>query len=440
MPETIPIGPADLLIDEQNPRISEPNAGQHKALQVLAEHLGTKLQTLAADIVSNGLDPSNMPIVMSVAGTPLRYVVLEGNRRLAALRALENPESLVGAVSSQVLKQIRALSRSYQDNPVETIPCAVMNNREEARHWIELRHTGENAGAGIVPWGSDEAARFRARTGAPEIHSQALDFLQRRGDLSPDVRRNVPATSLKRLMETPDVRAKLGVELQKGMLHLLADESRIAKALMYVVNDLVTKKTKVGQIYTKGQRQEYAEKLPADIVVTPTVKSGQGKAAETTGAGDRAKPRKTKKTGRKRDKLIPKDCVLNIPSGRINDMEDELRKLSLEDHTNAVSVLFRVFIELSVDAYINGHTLSLTENNSLRKKMDGVAADLQARQKLTPQQAKPVKRACQNDSFLAPSVLLMHQYVHNQYVFPAPSDLRANWDSLQPFIAAMWTT
>jgi hypothetical protein len=439
MAETLSLAPADLLIDEENPRISQPNAGQHRALEALAEHLGAKLVTLAADIVANGLDPSNMPIVMPVAGTPVRHVVLEGNRRLAALRALENPDSVSDAITGHPLKKLRKLGRQYQQNAVETIDCVVVNTRDEARHWIELRHTGQNAGAGIVPWGSDEAARFAARTGAPEIHSQALDFLQRRGDLTPELRRKVPATSFKRLMGTPEVRGKLGVELQNGKLHLLADEARIAKALMYVVNDLATGKTKVGHIYTKSLRQKYANKLPADIVVTPTVKSGHGTAASAGATSGPAKARKAARSGKKRDRLITRDCVLSIPAGRINDVEIELRKLSLEDHTNAVSVLFRVFIELSVDAYMEDHPLGLTEMAALQKKMTAVATDLVAKKKLTERQRTPVSRACQKDSFLAPSIDLMHQYVHNPHVFPAPGDLRANWDSLQPFIAAMWT-
>lgn len=441
MPQTLSIPPADLLIDEENPRISQPNEGQNRALQALAEHLGLKLQVLAADIVENGLDPSNLPIVMPVVGTPLRHVVLEGNRRLAALRVLENPDSVGDAIKKTALKQLRRLSKQYQENAIESVPCIVVSNREEARHWIELRHTGENAGAGVVRWGADEAARYKARTGEPEIHSQALDFLQRRGDLSPDVRRKVPTTSLKRLMETPEVRSKLGVELQKGTLHLLADENRIAKALMHVVNDLASGKTKVGKIYTKRLRQKYADELPADIVVTPTAKSGQGTAAGTSGTTTtRSKAAKTARTAKKRTRLIPRDCVLTIPSSRAGDVEIELRKLDLEDHTNAISVLFRVFIEISVDTYIEANTLAVSLDASLQKKMAAVAHDLMTRRKLTERQRTPVSRACQKDSFLAPSVTLMHQYVHNPHVFPAPGDLRAHWDSLQPFIAAIWTT
>jgi hypothetical protein len=51
MPDTIPIRPADLLIDEQNPRLSQPNVGQRAAQLALAHDQQKKLYVLAKDIV-----------------------------------------------------------------------------------------------------------------------------------------------------------------------------------------------------------------------------------------------------------------------------------------------------------------------------------------------------------------------------------------------------
>lgn len=442
MPETTPISLADLLIDAENPRLPQPNVGQREALRAIAKDQGKKLQVLARDILQHGLNPADLPIVMPLRDDLNRYVIVEGNRRLTALKALENPEFLSEAVSAGVLKEFRKLSKQYQGAPIETVLCVVVKDRDEARHWIELRHTGENSGAGIVPWGSDDAARYRARTVGLEVHSQALNFLERRGDLTPEARRAVPATSFKRLLETPAVRSKLGIEVRNRQLFLLADEDRVAKALLYVVQKLTSGETKVKDIYTRLQRIEYADDLPKSIVVPATANPREGvpatdgsfKAAVKAQLGVNAQ----KSLPRHRDKLIPRDCTLNVTDPRLRDMEKELRRLSLEDFTNAVSVLFRVFIELSADFYLDRMKLAVSADDSLSKKLEAAANDLTSRKKLTHQQAAPVRRACQRDSFLAPSVKLMHHYVHNKHLFPTPTDLRAHWDGLQPFVTAIF--
>lgn len=439
MAETIEIVLANLLIDAENPRLLQPSIGQRDAQRDIAHYQGRKLLVLARDIVANGLNPADLPIVMPLDDDLKRYVMLEGNRRLVALKALENPEWLVGAVSANVLATMRKLSREYQEAPIESIQCLAVKNREEAQHWIELRHTGENEGAGIVRWGSDEAARFRARTGRLEIHSQALNFLEARGDLTPQERQKVPAASYRRLLGTPEVRAKLGIEVHEGELRLRADEDQVAKALLHVAKDLASGKTKTRAIYTRRQRVSYANNLPRGIAVKPTLKSGHGVAVGKGRA--QAKPKRAAKAKRAkpRDILIPRDCALNVTDPRSREIEVELRSLSLGHYTNAVSVLFRVFLELSIDAFVERTGLAIGTDGTLRNRLQHVTNELVARTKLTRKQAAPVRRAMQKDSFLAPSITLMHQYVHNQYVFPAPGDLRSHWNSLQPFVIAVWS-
>ncbi len=441
MPETMPISLADLLIDTENPRLPQPNLGQRDAMRALAKHLPKKLIMLARHIVKYGVNPSELPIVMSFKDDLNRYVALEGNRRLIALRALENPDSLLGVLEASLLKELRALSKEYQEAPVESLTCLLVNDRDEAQHWIELRHTGENEGAGLVRWGSDDAARFRARSGSFAIHTQALNFLESNGHLTPEQRRNVPATSFLRLLGTPYVREKLGLKVQEGRLYLLGDEKKVAKALLYVIDDLVSGRIGTRQIYTKKQRVKYGNSIPANIVVQITVAGAEAKGAQ--GAKAKAKRAAAAKAKRlkTRDVLIPRNLPLSITDLRLREIEAELKVLSLTRYTNAVGVLFRVFIELCIDAYMTRQGLPMKDKKgfdlSLMKKLVAVATDLESRQKLTKQQTKPVHRAAAKDSFLAPSATVMNQYVHNPYFFPAPGDLRAHWNSLEPFMIAI---
>jgi hypothetical protein len=423
----------DLLIDTENPRLPQPNVGQREALRSLAGHEPGKLVTLAKDIVAYGTNPSELPIVMPLNDDLKRYVVLEGNRRLAAVKALENPEWLVGAMPPSDVEEMRRLSKQYQENPLESVQCIAVPTKEEARHWIELRHTGgQNSGASVVPWGSDDAARFRARTGNFEFHTQALNLLEEAGQLAPAKRRKVKATSLKRLLGTPEVRAKIGIESRDGKLTVVGDERRVVKALLHIVNDL--ERLRVKEIYTQEQRIAYANSLPAAVTVSATgsavAPGSTNQSASSRSSGARA--------ASPRDKLIPPKCVLSITEPRLQDIARELRKLSLSQHTNAVSVLFRVFIELSADAYRDREKLAGSVNDKLSAKLLAVTADLITRKKLTAQQAAPVRLICNKNSFLAPSTGLMNEYVHSKFIFPAPVDLRSYWDSIQPFITAVW--
>ena len=438
MPDVQSIPPSSLLLDPENPRLSQPNEGQRETMRALVKAMPRKIVSLAKDIVTVGLNPADLPIVMPANDAQGRYVVLEGNRRIVALKVLESPDTFVGVLDAGSLATMRSLSREYQTNPVDSIVCLVVGDRSESEHWISLRHTGENQGVGIVPWGADDTARFRARRGTKGLDTQALDFLERRGAITAQERASVPVTSFRRLLGTPEFRGKVGLGLSGGKLQILGAETKVAKALKHVALDLADGKTTVKDIYEAKQRRAYANTLPSSIVVPQTRAKGKAIAA-----GEDAEPKKSKRTARPapqaRRNLIPHDCTLTIRHPRIRAIEQELRSLPIGTYANAVATLKRVFIELSVDEYIDNHQINPGPHAKLREKLSAVVDDLVTRRKLTSQQAKPVRRAMAKDSYLAPSVDLMHDYIHNQNVFPAAGDLRAYWDSLQPFMMAMWS-
>lgn len=434
MSDPMPVPIADLLLDEENPRLATPNQGQRETIRAMATFQGSRLQALATDIVHHGLDPSDLFIVMEIENK--RYVVLDGNRRATALKALENPEIVKDAVSRGVLRVLKRLSSEYDSDTNETVLCTVVNDRAEADHWIELKHTGYQDGVGPLRWGPDEGARFRARTGGTlDAETQALNFLQERGDINPEFRRKVPTTTFRRLLRTPGVREKLGLDWKDNILMVTGEESAVAKALLHVAKDLSQGRITVRDLDRKADRLRYAESLPPEIVVARSITQAGKQADKTT---ERQSSTATTKQ-RTRDRLIPGTAALNVIDTRIRDIENELKRLSLQQYPNAVSVLFRVFLELSADAYLEAAAWpSVTESSSLGAKLQAVTKDLVAKKKLTSQQAKVVRRASQRDSYLGPSITGMNQYVHNKHLFPGPGDLRADWDSLQPWFKAVW--
>jgi hypothetical protein len=445
MAEVKPLTPAQLLIDHENPRIVNDiqAENQRDALNSIARGQQEKLLVLAEDIVEQrSLNPAELMLVVPSKSEPDRYIVREGNRRLTAIRALENPDIFVGALEPPVLQRFRTLSSKYQQSPIREILCCVMPTSDATIHWLDLLHTGPNSGAGTVQWGADEKARFRFRSrGEIGLHTRLLDFLEDGEHLTRLERQRVPTTSFERLIKSPDVKAKLGITIGRdGVIHF-QDEAAAITGLLFMIRDLSSGRTRIPDIYTKEQRSNYAANIPVNITPTPKVSGAGGVPASIPLPSLKPVPQiPLSRPKPERDRMIPWDCPLRIADHRIRRIAKELMSLSLREYTNAVAVLFRVFIELSVDFYrIN--TMSrpaLSVKERLSDKLKDVVGHLEGLGKLSRQEGNPIRAACAKNSFLATSVLTMNEYVHSPHMVPSPSDLRAAWDGFQPFIRKLW--
>ncbi len=149
MPELmVAVSPADLLINPSNPRLPQPNMGQREIVRALAQLAPAKNSAPGPRHSGAWHQSCRASHCCPRVRRQEAIVVLEGNRRVAAIKILENPELLDGAIKSALLVELRRLSRQYQDNPIEELSCVILKDMNEAAHWIELRHTGENEGAG----------------------------------------------------------------------------------------------------------------------------------------------------------------------------------------------------------------------------------------------------------------------------------------------------
>ena len=84
---------SNLYLDLKNPRYEEQRS-QNEALNTIASDQKEKLLFLLRDIIKNGLNPSDIPIVMPDKDRVNGYIVLEGNRRIAALKLFMKPAIL----------------------------------------------------------------------------------------------------------------------------------------------------------------------------------------------------------------------------------------------------------------------------------------------------------------------------------------------------------
>lgn len=452
MIETKLIAVSQLLVDMENPRLDNPQPNQLESIRTLVNSQKSKMINLSRDILENGLNPSEAMIVMPLNGDNQRYLVLEGNRRLCALKILENPDIALDLFSSTAQKQVKEMSSAYQTSPLADITCVIVSSRDDARHWIELRHGGEQDGAGTVRWGAAEKARFRQRFGQKEIHLQVLDFLEEQGVLSPVDRQLVPVTSMKRVVEDRHTRDQLGYDVKDGELVVSGDFQNMIGVLARVASDLSSGHVRTKDIYHKDDRVSYIDRLLEEVErnqskvapeAGPFSKVSGGATSASSSKENKGKTKRQALLEKNRPTLIPQKVKLVIHQARINEIYAELKKLIIQDYPNSVAVLFRVFVELSVDDYIvrnAGDFRKNPEDNSykLSQKLMDVADHLKTNSKLSEHQHRAVRHAAQADNFMAVSVNVLNQYVHNPFFKPALDDLRSAWDNLQPFITAIW--
>ncbi|QWT22816.1 hypothetical protein KPL76_08370 [Subtercola sp. PAMC28395] len=443
---------SELLLDRQNARLGDEVETQQATIHALATHQGRRLVKLAESIVSKGLDPAQLFSVMRTTDKKPRYVVLEGNRRTLALKALETPTIVQAALTPTDFKKLSSLSDKYQKNPIEVVHCVLYEPAEapKANEFVMSRHGGAQDGVGLVEWGAEEKDRYRARHGGNAVRAysgQVIDFLAEVDGPSESTAKI--ATNVQRLMGSTAVRELLGLTVVNKQLVSSYPKDEIAKALRKIAGDLRSKTITVPNIYDDELRKDYLATFTKDEMPDPGTKLLAPVNLIDLPKGD-AVPVSTPAPTPKKPKIKPKpqrvtvaasDAKINPSAPRTNDVYQELVTLNADKHPNASSVLFRVFVELSIDDYLARHNLMSEEtksNTPLAKRLKDVNDHLY-QAKVIPKGLHSVVQLIGNNKHgLAASMVTFNQYVHNSYAFPKPSELRTSWDELQPFLEAVW--
>ena len=137
---------SDLLLDLENPRLLEQTKfnNQKDALDYMVAKYA--VEELIKAIGENGYF-SGEPLVIIKNKVDSGYIVVEGNRRLAALKILNNPELAKDGA-------IKKLAKSAKQTPLN-IPCVEFKNRDEVLSYLGLRHV-----VGVKSWGPLAKARY----------------------------------------------------------------------------------------------------------------------------------------------------------------------------------------------------------------------------------------------------------------------------------------
>jgi hypothetical protein len=436
-----------LLLNSENPRF-DPVKHQTEAIKAMVEDQKDKLITLAKHIIEFGLNPTDIPLVKPFNE---KWLVLEGNRRLTVLKLLNDPD-LIQNEYKRIKNEFKKLYTKTGRSKIKAIRCVIASDERTCNEWIRLKHTGQNEGAGLVNWDSQQTGRFNSRLkGEPDAYICFLDHLKTMAEIDINYKNSfhkIKKTNLVRLISDPDIRSLVGIAYENGFFSLKS----INDYLLGLLYDLIFNDISVGSIYHKVDRLQYIENLKNRVdkaknrqnqsVGSPKNTLGAADLNFSSGINSPSTVSMARTQGKsypvKRSTLVPSVHHLSISNARILKMFSELKSLDINKYPNAVAVLFRVFIELSCDCYISTYFLKgVTSDSKIGQKIEAIASDMENRSIMTKNELRVARQMSSSPTQIT-SIRTFHAYVHNKDVTPIPDDLKSAWDDLWTFIEKIW--
>lgn len=478
----VPVAISALDLDQENARFeNQVVSNQRDAIQHLLsiDYMAEKVAKLAEHISLYGDDPSELPLIIANPNKSKSYVVVEGNRRILAIKLLRNPALCPPGQKALQKKLNLILSKAKFPAPTK-IQCSLLESRAAANLWIELKHTGENGGAGRVEW--DGAARdaFREKQGATKTVGRfILDYIANDSDFDEELKsyaKSIKITNLTRLFGSSEAMNALGYRITGGKLELRHPIHVFRRGLEAVIFRFKEDDINVGDIYDSVARGRFfSERIsPSDLpgsrkpTISPTEKNGpednviqesKPQADEPVieapvgddagldsseqvdeGVKEAGGRRRSVPASNLRKRLI--NFTLKISQPRINNIYLELKnKIDVTETPNAGSVLFRVFLELSTDHALEKLKLNtkagVGKDAKLRLKIETVVDKLLEKDILDKKAAADIKSFTSNAAFQSGTVDALHRFIHGPS-HPVAKDINDIMDNWKPYFVAIW--
>lgn len=455
-----------LLLDEENPRLGSAS-NQSETLRKLIELNSNHFRNLMLSIKENGLDPGDSFYVIEHEDEEGDYIVLDGNRRLSALKVLYNPALLEGAgVDDKTKRRLRKAAEGFDPAELDDPRCVCFESREEANEWIYRRHTGGANGEGRIDWGPLEIARFTNDRSVLDL----LAFVGRNADLSPDEWEDKRAfieskqsSNIERLLTSSAGKQHLGLTHDRAggentIPKSTRDPAFLLRVVMRIIDDLSAGKVNSRDLNKASDIEAYFASLPKDLqpdsatdraaapVSELTVKSA--KKGESKGKAERApRKQKTRESKGKRRTLAPRRIPFAEPAlEKAAHVLEEATRVQLQNFEISAAFLLRAFLEMTLRAYAKQHKIPTTvmvDGHKIEKALAVLGEDVRKHiigstaNELTSSDLRPFQTQLLTSKAEA-SIQSLNSFVHSSYAIPTADALRSAWEACVPVFVATY--
>lgn len=144
-----------------------------------------------------------------------------------------------------------------------------------------------------------------------------------------------------------------------------------------------------------------------------------------------------------RTTLFPTNFKLKIPKSRINDIYLEMKYLSDNNQKESFAIMTRIFLEFTVDDYGDKNIPTYKDkrensnNFKLRARIICVAENMHSNDLLSDKELNAIKTTIDNEKSPV-KIEALNQYVHNSKFSPDESSLKVFWDNIRPLFERIW--
>lgn len=380
--ETFEYKLSSLNLDLQNPRINYygKSLNQNQIMKFLIENEG--VYELAKKISEEGYYVGEEPIIC-IEGD--KKIVLEGNRRVAALKLLQNPKKYLPETKANILL------KNISDNnfSVNSKRCYIAPNRILANPIIYSRHRGET----LKKWKTgnqysfvadmyykdglslndicellnETPSRVKKYLKAYNLFFEAQQlYLEENGEFIEIS--NFDITNLERFYDYKEGQEFLGIDFSEedGSLNIKIPVEEFNKRLLYIFQELLTSAGFSREFNNESQKKEYIESLRQnplfDFGVGNNQNTKKGKTSENRKNLEEEKKktnprRKTRTSSNTPKRIIPRDCYIYFENEKLNSLFYELKSLPIE-REYSFAILLRTYLEQVLYHYIEKKNLT----------------------------------------------------------------------------------
>ncbi len=459
---------AILHLDAKNPRLGRETSSRapREIIQYLFEH--DKALEVAESIASRGYFPNEPLLAIKENG---QYVVVEGNRRLAALKVLRQPGLLEGSPQ----RQVERLSRRIVDpRAIAKVPVTIAPSRRATDRQIVGRHIGspvlawqaENRASFILDklaegYGNDELRDelgFTLSDIQQARQTRAIADMARSLDLPDEVKAKLDNpraklfTTLERVFDSSVGRDYLRVEPDPDHgLRGITTGKEFIRGFTKLVTDVALGKQSSRTLNSNDDIRDYFESwdpkerpakrqgsfVPSDVI--------KGKSVASPGKTPKAvlpkMPKQESKT------VLPRDFKVRFGNERLVDIRSELTRLKRKEFPNAGAVLLRVFLELAILHYLGrigqlpGIIDRLQKKGDLRFSVPTMRQLVPeiirvAKERLLPADMNRVAKSIRYDPAAPFTISDLHAFVHSPDL-PSERDIQQFWLRTEPLFRMM---